>query len=296
MTYSLKAWLVLLFLALVWGSSFILMKTGLTGLAPLQVAGLRLVTASICLLPFAIIAFKKMPKKLYPAFFFAGLFGNVIPAFLFPMAQTVVSSAVSGILNSLSPVFILLIALVIFRRKIAIHRIIGIAIGLTGAVILVLSKDESIDFSQNAGFSLLIVLATFFYGISANIIGEYFKDINPISATAMSLLFAGLPSGIILMFSSDVVGTVSMETFPWKAFWAVILLGSVGTALAVALFTKLVQMTDVVFGSSVTYIMPVVALGWGFAAKESVQLLQIVGLVVIISGVYLINYKKKTGQ
>jgi drug/metabolite transporter (DMT)-like permease len=109
----------------------------------------------------------------------------------------------------------------------------------------------------------------------------------------MSILFAGCPAGIAFIFSSDFFGTIAQADFHWNSFWAIIALGSVGTAFAVALFTKLVQMTDVVFSSSVTYIMPVVALSWGLFSGETIQWLQIVGLVVIISGVYLINYKKK---
>lgn len=292
MAYGIKAWALLILLALIWGSSFFLMKLGLLGFTPMQIAGLRLTTAALCMLPFAVAAIRRIDRKLIRIFILTGLTGNLIPAFLFPKAEQFVDSAVAGILNSMSPVFILLIAIIAFRKKFAIHRIIGIGIGLGGAVLLMLSGNDQVDWGDNAYYSFLIVLATICYGISANLISEYFKGANPVTVTAFSLVSVGLPAGIWLMTFGDLTGTVSAPEFPWISFWGIVGLGSVGTAFAVVLFTRLLQMTDVVFSSSVTYLIPIVALGWGLWDGESVTVLQIVGLAVVISGVYLVNYKK----
>lgn len=292
MNHGIKAWGLLIFLSVLWGSSFFLMKTGLLGLSPLQIAGLRLTVAALCLLPWAIAGLRKMDKKLIPIFFLTGLTGNLIPAFLFPKAEEVVPSAVAGILNALSPVWILVIALIIFQKKFAIHRIVGIAIGLGGAVLLVLAGKEGIDFTRNVQFSLLIVLATFCYGISANLISEYFSKSNPVTVTAFSLASVGIPAGIWLFTAGGFVETVSAPTFPWISFWSIFALGSLGTAFALVLFTRLLQLTDVVFSSSVTYLIPIVALVWGIIDGESIHWMQFLGLGIVISGVYLVNRKK----
>ena len=98
-------WIVLAILSLIWGTSYILMKKGLESFSSLQVGSLRILITFICLLPIAIRNLHHLNRTNILSIIIIGLFGSVFPAFLFPLAETKISSSLAGMLNSLSPVF-----------------------------------------------------------------------------------------------------------------------------------------------------------------------------------------------
>ena len=113
---------ILFFLAFIWGSSFILMKKGLVAFTDQQVAALRLFIAFLTLLPFLFKAIIDLRKIQIIPLLIIGLFGNGLPAFLFTKAQTTLDSSFVGILNSLTPIFTLLVGIGIFGKKISIQK------------------------------------------------------------------------------------------------------------------------------------------------------------------------------
>ena len=180
-------WIALLFLAIIWGSSFILMKKGLVVYSHNVVAALRISLASIVLIPFALKGFKKVNAKDWKYLIFTGVIGNGIPAFLFTFAQTEVSSSLTGMLNSLVPIFSLIVGVFLFKSKPLKTQVIGIFIGLLGASGLILSNGLPSE-NSNFMFILLIVLATVCYALSVNVIKTYLKEINAIHITALSFI------------------------------------------------------------------------------------------------------------
>ena len=132
-------WLLLSVLAIIWGSSFILIKQGLVALNPLQVGSLRIACAGIFLLT---IGFKSLPTIAHHKWKYiavTSLFGTFIPAFLFAIAQTQISSTVSSILNSLTPLNTLVLGILLFGLKFERKQIFGVIIGLIGSSILILN-------------------------------------------------------------------------------------------------------------------------------------------------------------
>jgi len=281
------AWVLLIVLAFIWGSSFILIKKGLLGLSPQEVGSLRIVAASVFLCPFALARLRTVPKEKLGFLLGAGFLGSLIPAFLFAIAQTRLESAITGVLNGLVPIFTILIALVLFHQKQELKVYLGVVIGFISTAILITAGGGS--FSGINAYALLVVLATFCYASNLNLIKQKLNDIHPVTVTSVSLILVG-PLAMIFLFGFtdywdkmlEVEGTI-------MASFYIILLGVLGTAIALIIFNKILQMTDPLFTSSVTYIIPLFAVMWGVIDGERLYLIQYIGMIAVGVGVYIAN-------
>lgn len=278
---------MLFVLALIWGSSFILMKRGLVAFPPGQVAGLRIVITAFVLSPFAISRIRDVNRKEVKNILLQGMFGNFIPAFLFPAAQVYISSSLAGILNSLSPVWVLVLGIFFFRSPYKLIRLIGIMVAFGGAIMLLLFQPSN-GSTSNALFGLLIVLATLSYGLSANIIKTYLHDINPITITSVAFGIMFLPA-LIFLLSTDFISRMNENPAAWTSLGFIAVLATFGSAVASITFTKLVHRTNALFASSVTYLMPIVALFWGILDGEPIRSIDFLGMAMIFLGVYLVS-------
>ncbi len=290
-----KSWLYLLILSAVWGSSFILMKkamfteTGHQIFSDTQVAALRMLIASVVLLPFAVRALKRIEtwrEGLMLAT--VGACGNFFPAFLFTYSETGISSGYAGMLNSFTPIFALIIGFVVFRQRLTPVQLLGVFIGTCGVVLLMISGK---DLSISGGWShiLAIVLATFCYAISLNTIKYTLQKFKSFEITSLSFLFLFLPSGIIA-WQSGAFGEMKTDPHAAEGMTALLILSIVGTALAVILFNKLVTISSVLFASSVTYLIPVFAVLIGLYFGETITLAQIGSMGLVLGGVFVANY------
>lgn len=288
---SLLHWVIFIALALTWGSSFILMKRGLEAFSSDQVAALRIGIAFLFLLPLAFRHFRKLNPKPWAALAGMGIFGNLIPAFLFTKAETMISSALTGILNSLSPMFTLLVGLVVFRRRVNFWQTAGILVGLVGAVGLVAyGPQESHPGNVYLG-SALVVIATLCYGISINIIKVKLDGVNAVTATVLALCIIG-PMALTYLFTTDFVYRLQTHPQAMAALGYVSILAIFGTALSVIVYNLLIRETSPLFAASVTYLIPIVAMGWGLTDGEAVNVIQVVMIAVVLAGVWMVNRKK----
>ncbi|MEL6134572.1 MAG: DMT family transporter, partial [Bacteroidota bacterium] len=282
------AWLIFGFLALTWGSSFILMKKGLEAFSPLQVAALRIVIASLTTLPFILHRVKDVPPKSWRYILFVGIIGNGIPAFLFPLAEQYIDSGTAGVLNSLSPVFVLIFGLLFFNLQVKLRQAVGISLGFAGALLLTMMRGGEFDPFDNLFYSLMVVLATMGYGLSTIVMKRYLNETPSILASGFALSFVSIPYASYLIFFSDMSAVMTNVPTAWTSLFYIGLLGAIGTALAVILFYQLIQMTDAIIAASVTYLIPLVALGWGIIDGEEFTIGQFVGILVILFGVWLV--------
>jgi drug/metabolite transporter (DMT)-like permease len=286
----LFAWSILLLLALVWGSSFILIKKALVAFDPFEVGGLRMVIAGAALLPFALRSFRNVRKEEWKYILLVGLLGNGIPAVLFPLAETVINSATAGILNVLTPLFTLLIGIFFFSLTFSRRKLLGVILGFAGTAVLILLGGQEISIGKNILYSLLVVLAALLYGTSVNIIKKHLQDTNTVVITALALISVAIPYGIFLLLHGT-PQTLFLADGAWLALGYIAILGVFGTSLALILFNRLVQVTDPVISSSVTYLIPVVAVAWGLADGESLGWAEVGGMAIILLGVWLVNKK-----
>ena len=290
MEKSIKNYVVLVLLAIIWGSSFILMKRGLDVYSYTQVAALRLFIAFLSLTPFLLRAVKLVQKKHIIPIIVMALFGNGIPAFLFTKAQTQLDSSLVGILNSLVPLFTLLLGVYFFRTKPTKTNIAGIIIGLFGAVFLTYSTmGGGVEIND---YVFLVILATVMYAISINVIKKYLQDLDALSISSLAFLMIG-PFSAIYIFNTDFL-ILSASSEGVEALLYILLLAVVGTSLAVVIFNQLISRSSAIFASSVTYLIPIVAIFWGVFDGEKVTLIHLLSVVIILSGVYLVNKKSPT--
>ncbi|MDQ3192079.1 MAG: DMT family transporter [Bacteroidota bacterium] len=283
-------WAILLVLAFIWGSSFILMKRGLESYSYTQVASLRLFIAFLFLIPFAFPHLKMMFGKKAFYIMSIGVIGNGIPAFLFTYAQKGLSSSLTGMLNSLTPLFTLLLGIFIFKTKIKWHNGLGVVIGLTGALGLIAANEGS-SFNGSFHYASYIILATVLYATSVNIIKKNLAEVSSVQIASLALMFVGPFAGIYL-FSTDFTTVLVSNPKALTSLGYIAILAIVGTALSIIVFNVLIKMTNAIFASSVTYIIPVFAMLWGIFDDEIISLVQILWIGIILLGVYLVNAKK----
>jgi drug/metabolite transporter (DMT)-like permease len=264
------------------------MKKGLNSFSYVQVAAIRIFFGFIILLPFAIRSFNKLTVSNAKALAFSGVIGNLIPAFLFTFAETKISSSLAGILNSLSPFFTLVVGVFLFKFRPNLLQSVGIFIGFLGAVLLVSNGNFS-SLNDINFYALLVVFATFLYGFNSNIIRYKLVGLNGVEITSLAFMFIGPIAGIIL-FSTD-LGPAINSPMVWSSLLATLALSLFGSVLSLFVYNNLIHHTSAIFATSVTYIIPVFALMWGILDGESLSGLQSISMLVILTGVYLVNAK-----
>jgi len=281
---------ILMILAFVWGSSFILMKIGMMSFSSGQAAALRILMASLVLFPIAIRQIKALHRKDLISLLIAGFIGSLFPAFMFMKAETQIDSALAGMLNSLTPVFTLIVGLIFHRTAFRWMQVIGLSIGLAGATGLILAGD-GFHIGTINNYALYIVLATFFYAISMNQIKSKLSHLTGVQVTSFSFMFIG-PITLIYLLTTNFTPVLANPEWPWHLL-ALATLGIVGSAVAMLLMNSFMRYSSAVAASSVTYIIPIFAIMWGLLYGEKVTLLHLVCMCFILAGVYLINWKRK---
>jgi drug/metabolite transporter (DMT)-like permease len=255
-----------------------------------QVGALRIVVAALFLSPIAVRRLGLLKNGKLKYFLTIGLFGNAIPAFLFATAQTKIPSALAGMLNAMVPIFSLLIAVFVFHVKVRRWQVVGIVAGLFASFGLVAGSGQLAGADIQYGYALLVVLATFCYAVSLNTMKQFLQNEPAVAITSLALLLVS-PIGFGILFSTDFVFKMNHMPGAWYGFGAIAVLAILGTAIALVLFNKLVQDTNTLFASSVTYLIPIVAIGWGLSDGETVSLIQIICALVMLAGILLINRK-----
>lgn len=281
-------WVILVLLALIWGSSFILIKKGLIGLDPFQLGSFRIIFCAVFLLVVGFKSLRSIPKHQWKYVALTSVFGTFVPAYLFAIAETQVSSSICSILNSLTPLNTLIFGALFFGLTFKKSQFLGVGIGLIGTAVLIFTGNNQ-EGSENYYYSILVLIATICYATNVNLIKRYLSDVKPLSITTGNFLVLLLPAMLILSFT-DFSTKVSLPQTQHALFY-ILILAIIGTGVANVLFYKLIQISSPVFASSVTYLIPIVAFLWGVLDKEVLTPFQLIGALIILFGVYLANKK-----
>ncbi len=279
-----KDWVILIFLSLVWGCSFILIKKALVTFDAPTVGALRIAISSVAFAPFILYFRKEIDWSQWKKFILIGLTGSGIPAFLFAYAQTEITSSVAGLLNSMTPIWTLLLGIFLFKLRFNKLKMIGVFLGFIGAVVIIFAAHNS-QFGGNPMYGFLAIIATVCYALSVNMVQGFFSKTKPILISAMSFFLIGPPIWLFLMFSG-VKNQFMANDFAIYSLLSVVALSLFGTVMSSILFYILVQRTSAVFGSMVTYLMPFVVVIWGILDGEIITMLQLLGMGTILLGVY----------
>jgi drug/metabolite transporter (DMT)-like permease len=290
MNIQQKKWLYLVLLSLVWGSSFILMKKALIGLTPIQLGALRILIAGLFLLMIGFKSLKEIKKKHYKYIVSTALLGTFFPVFLFAYAVSGIDSSITSILNSLTPFNTFIVGALAFGFTFKKQQFIGIVIGLIGTILLIL-QGADLNPNQNYWFSILVVIASVGYAFNVNIVKKHLSDISAISIVAGNFLLLVIPAFVVLVFT-DFFSTFEYTETKMSALGYITILAVLGTGIAKIFYNKLVHLASPIFASSVTYLIPIVAISWGILDGEKLDLIQFFAGVIILFGVYLVNKKK----
>ena len=285
-----EKWILLVILSLIWGSSFILIKKSLEHFTPYQVGALRVLISGVLLSPIAILNRAKFPMKSIKRLIIAAFAGNFIPMFLFPIAETKVSSSVAGIMNSMMPIFTIIVGAVFWKTKTTSRQIIGILISFLGVTILLLSGNDKAE--MPVFYVGLLLFAAFLYAISVTTVGAKLTHIPAkIMSSFVFFYVLALPSFIALIFS-DFFSTFSFSEGNVIGLGYVATLSIFGTGLAMILQYRLMSVSSPLFASTVTLIMPIVAVMWGLLDGEAFTIIQFLGAIVILAGLIFLRKKK----
>ena len=286
-----QKWFYLVILSIVWGSSFILMKKALLGITPVQLGALRMIFTAIFLTSVAFSSIKKIKKRHWKYIVYTALAGTFIPGFLFAFAITTIDSSIVSILNSFTPFNTLILGSVFFGFAFKKAQLYGVLIGLVGTSVLIL-KGADLHPNQNYWYALLVLIASVGYAFNANMLKKYLSDLDALAITTGNFLLLIIPATIVLCY------TDFFETFDFEnqvlihSLGYIVVLSVVGTGIAKTIYNKLVHISDPVFSSSVTYLIPLVAIFWGVLDGEKLSLIQVFSGVIILIGVYLVNKAK----
>lgn len=282
-------WYLLVFLGCVWGSSFLLMKLGLQGVNSIQMGSLRILFASAFLIAVGFKQIANIPLHKWKYIALTSMFGTFFPVYLFAIALSKIDGSVSSILNSLTPLFALVFGILFFKVDVQRRQIFGVIIGFIGCVLLILF-GEGENNTENYYYALLIVIASIFYGINVNLIKKYLSDLKPLTISTGNFIVILFPALIVLYFSGFFEITSQPKVITSLGYIAI--LGVVGTGLSNILFFKLIQISSPVFASSVTYLIPVVAILLGyFVMDETLSSIQGIGAFIVLLGVYFSSRK-----
>lgn len=285
-------WLYLFLLSIIWGSSYILIKRGLVGLSPIQLGSVRIIFSTVFLVIMGYKSLKGLTKNEWKWLVVTGFLGTFFPSFFFAFAQQHINSSVAAIMNSLTPIFTLLVGIAFFATKMLARQYVGVLLGFIGSVGLIWGGTQ-INANQPTGYVLLIMCASMCYAVNIYFLKHKLANVSPMAMTLGNFI-AILPPAVVLLLFSDFFSIVKFqneEVITSLGFIA--LLAFFGTAIAKVMFNRFIKMASAVFASSVTYTLPVVALFWGMLDGERIGLFQLLATAVILIGVSLAHRPKK---
>jgi drug/metabolite transporter (DMT)-like permease len=286
-------WGILILLSITWGSSFILMELALPHFSALEVGSLRMLFAGIALSPFLIKSLKVIQRHHWKYLILFGLLGNTLPAILFATAQQHITSSMAGILNSTVPFFTLIVGLTFYKQTTKWWNVLGIIIGFIGTLLIIkFNNPEGMQLSSSIKYTSLVILATFFYAINVNMLKFNLPDLKSKEITSVGFALMFIPLVLFMLWQTDFYTNIQ-DAETQKALIYPIVLGVVGSGGAVLIFNQLIKISSPLFASSVTYLIPIVALILGILYGESFPLINLPWVAMVLVGVYLVNKKEK---
>lgn len=286
-------YLLLITLSLIWGASFFFIKVLLTYYNPFAIVFFRSLFGVIVVLIIMLMTKKKIipPKAPWLLILIVGIFNSVFPWSLISFSETLLSSSMASILNATTPIWTVLVGILFFKTKVQPIQWAGIIIGFVGIFVLLDIDISQLQIDNFYGF-LGMISATFFYGLSAQMSRRYFSELSSFQIALFTLITSTVITSIIVPITGSYHWNYLIEN-P-KTLLSFIGLGGFGSGIAYLIFYYIIQKGSAEFASLVTYLVPISALVWGVAIlSESVKVSMILGLILILVGVYVSSYKKK---
>jgi drug/metabolite transporter (DMT)-like permease len=283
------SWVLLVFCALVWGASYFLIKKSMRTFAWYEVGSLRIGLTSLVFLPMILLGAHKIRREDWKWLAVVGFCGNGVPAFLFSFAQTQIQSSFAGILNAMTPLWVLIVGALLFGRPFGRPQLAGVLLGLCGAVFLI-AYGQNVFESRANSYGLFVIAATMLYGISTNTIGRLGHIPGHLLLAGSFLWLA--PFALTFLAYDRVWIKVVEHEYGWQSFAAVCWLAIMGTVVASMAYVKVIHLAGPLTASLSTYLMPIVSIGWGLYDGESLGAHHGIGLALILCGLWMTQRAK----
>lgn len=269
---------------MLWGSGFLLIKIALEGMSPIQIVLGRLLAAAVVML--VVVAYRReaLPRQLTPWAHLTvmAVVSNIAPYFLFAWGEQHISSGLAGVLNATTPLFTLLFAVSTHTERLTVPRVIGLALGFLGVVVLAAPWHDG-----GVGSSLLGVGASLL--ASASYAASYVYARRFLSARQLSPLVLStgqMVAGAVLLGALTPGVALQPITLTTSVVISVVALGVFGTGVACVLNYRLIADEGATAASTVTYLLPIVAVLLGLAVLgEPVGWNLAVGALIVLLGV-----------
>ena len=280
---------LLIILSSIWGSAFLGIKIAVDSISPISVVSFRLIIGAIILLIYFKIKgnYFNFNIKTYFYIFLCALFGNFIPFYLISWSELYIPSNLAGLLLSVAPIFAIVLSHIFTNDdKFNFLKLLGVIIGLIGAIFLIGYKDIFLIFSNDYKMvipKIAVIIAALGYVISS-IIAYNLKNINTVSITTITTIFAAIISIPFMLYYE-----INYFSVPTKnSIIAIIYLGIMPTAVAFLLRFYLINKAGPVFLSYVAYLIPIFSIFWGYLIlKEIVLINQLIAIFFIFIGIYV---------
>ncbi|NJN34379.1 MAG: DMT family transporter [Saprospiraceae bacterium] len=253
---------------------------------PVEVASIRLASAFLVLIPFALRSIRELPIQQLPYILLSGLLSTFVPAYLFCMAQVGLSSSIVGVLNALTPAFTFVFGILLFKQKSKLAQVLGLTTGFVGSALLILINPKG-ELVLN-GYAFYVVAATVCYGLNVNMVKNYLPNVKAVHLTSIAVSVSGVFAFIYLL-STNWLTVLTQNPKGQSSFLAAVTLGVVGTAFAQWVFNYMLRYSTAVFASSITYFIPIVAVMWGVWDGEILSFWHYIGMLCIVGGILILN-------
>lgn len=283
-------------MALVWGGSFLFMKVALDGVSFGQVLWSREVLGALTLGAIVLIGRHKLPRepRVWAHFVVIALLNSVIPHGLFAWSQLHISSGLAGIYNSTTPIATALLAVALFRvERLTANQFFGVALGIVGVVVII-APWQVADLGGSFWGQVACIVASISYGFAIGYMRKFISH-RPIPGVTVAFMNIAMAGAIMLLLTPIVaVGPVDLS---WPVIASLLLLGTLGTGIAYYWNINVLRAWGPTAVSTVTYVIPVIAVGLGvIVLGETLHWYEPVGAVIILIGILFTQQKLRFGS
>ncbi len=284
----MRVYVALISLSLIWGLSFVFISILSEPAGVWGTVFIRCIAGALLLLPFLWFKRKEIIRPVpWKALLVVGVVNAGLPWGLIALSQTQINSSLAAVLNAFTPIFTGLLGLVFFGAVLLKQQWIGIVIGFVG-ILIIMDFDVTHLFGESFVGIGTMILATMCYGFSSHYARRHLKSAGILFVTTCTLIVGAVFGGTMMLITTPNQLQTLTQNVSGEVLFAIIGLGFFGSGIAHLLFFYIMNEKSPEFATSVTYLIPISAILWGyFLLEEPISIHVIVGLIVILGGVYL---------
>lgn len=284
----MREYIALITLSLIWGLSFVFIHILSEPAGVWGTVFIRCIAGALLLAPLLWVKRKQIVKPIpWKSLLIVGIFNAGLPWGLIALSQTQINSSLAAVLNAFTPIFTGLIGLLLFSTVLFRRQWVGIALGFIG-ILIIMDFNIGLLFGESFIGIGTMVLATMCYGFSSHYARKHLKDAGIIFVTTCTLVVGAFVGAVGMIGTHPNQLSHLASEMNGEILFAIIGLGFFGSGIAHLLFFYLMNKRSPEFATSVTYLIPISAIFWGsFLLDETISVHMIIGLIVILCGVYL---------